>query len=146
MSRRFRDTWTMELFRVPTPTPPIAGNLDIDVPLREALSDALKHTDLDRWAVAAEMGRLTGREISKYMLDAYTAESRSDHNFPFRYAAAFEVATGSYCLTNLLAKSRGCRVLVGEESLLAELGRIEQLESDLRQQKAAIKRHLKERN
>jgi hypothetical protein len=90
------------------------------------------------------MSRLTGREISKYMLDAYTAESRNDHNFPFRYAAAFEIATDSYCLTQLLARLRGCRVLVGEEALLAELGRIEQMETELREQKRAVKRYLRE--
>ena len=142
MTRRVRDALTLDLFDVPTPVSPVAGNLDLDVPLREALSDALKHADPDRWAVAAEMSRLTGRDISKYMLDAYTAESRSDHNFPFRYAAAFEVATGSHCLTNLLAKARGCKVLVGKDALLAELGRIEQMEADLKQQKSALKRYL----
>lgn len=142
MSRRIRDSLTMDLFDVPQPTAPTAGNLDLDVPLREALSDALKHCDLDRWSVAAEMSRVTGRDISKYMLDAYTGESRSDHNFPLRYAAAFEVATGSYCLTNLLAKARGCKVLVGDEALLAELGRIEQMEAELKAQKGALKRYM----
>lgn len=139
MTRRTRDTLTLDLFDVPTPVTPLAGAVDLDVPLREALSDALKHSDFDRYQVAAEMSRLTGRDISKYMLDAYTAESRSDHNFPFRYAAAFEQATGSYALTNLLAKARGCKVLVGEEALLAEFGRIEQMEGDLRKRKKALK-------
>lgn len=145
MPRRTRDALTLDLFDVPTPTAPIAAALDIDVPLRAALSDALKHADLDRWGVAAEMSRLTGRDISKFMLDAYTAESRTDHNFPMRYAAAFEVATNSYCLNNLLGKVRGCKVLVGEEALLAELGRIDQMEVELRQQKAALKRYLGEK-
>jgi hypothetical protein len=122
-----------------------AGNLDLDVPLREALSDALKHCDHDRHGVAAEMSRLTGREISKYMLDAYTAESRGDHNFPLRYAAAFEVATDSYCLTQLLAKARGCEVLVGDEAVLAEFGRLERMEADLKKQKAALKRYMEAR-
>jgi len=142
---RTRDRLTLDLFQVPEPQPATPGNLDLDVPLREALSDALKHCDKDRWQVAAEMSRLTGREISKYMLDAYTAESRTDHNFPFRYAAAFEVVTGSYCLAQLLAQARGCQVLVGEEALLAELGRIEQMEAELKQQKAALKRYLETR-
>ena len=146
MPRRIRDSLTLDLFEVPIPTPASAGNLDIDVPLRAAISDALKHAGQDRWAVADEMGRLTGRKISKYMLDAYTAESRSGHNFPFRYAAAFEATTGSYCLTNLLAKARGCKVLVGEEALLAELERIEHAEAELKQQKAALKEYLRRRN
>ena len=145
MAPRTRDALTLDLFEVPTPTPALPGNLDLDVPLREALSDALKHCDLDRHAVAAEMSRLTGREISKSMLDAYTAESRSDHNFPFRYAAAFEAVTGSFCLTQLLAKSRGCKVLPGAEALLAELGRLEQMETEVKQQKTALKRYLDQR-
>lgn len=142
---RARDTLTLDLFDIPTPRPATAGNLDLDVPLREALSDALKHSDADRHHVAAEMSRLTGREISKYMLDAYTAESRGDHNFPYRYAAAFEQATGSYGLTNLLSKARGCQVLVGEDALLAEFGRIERMEADLRKQKTALKKYLEAR-
>jgi len=142
MARRIRDALTLDLFDIPVADSPVAGNLDLDGPLRAALSDALKHADGDRWHIAAEMSRLTGREISKYMLDAYTGESRSDHNFPMRYAAAFEAAAGSFCLTHLLAKVRGCKVLVGEEALLAELGRIEQMEVELRQQKAALKNYL----
>lgn len=142
MARKVRDSLTLDMFDVPVAIPALTGNLDLDLPLREALSDALKYADLNRWKVAAEMSRLTGREISKHMLDAYTAESRTDHNFPFRYAAAFEAVTGSYCLTNLLAKSRGCKVLVGDEALLAELGRIEQMEQEIRQQKTALKRYL----
>jgi hypothetical protein len=146
MSRRTRDILTLDLFDVPVAQAPSPGLHDLDGPLREALSDALKHSDQDRYGVAAEMSRLTARDISKHMLDAYTAESRTDHNFPFRYAAAFEVVTGSYCLTNLLAKTRGCKVLVGEEALLAEFGRIEQMEHELKQQKAVLKRYLEERS
>lgn len=146
MPRRTRDALTLDLFDVPVAPVPTPGLHDLDVLLREALSDALKHSDLDRYGVAAEMSRLTGRDISKHMLDAYTAESRTDHNFPFRYGAAFEVATNSYCLTNLLAKTRGCKVLVGEEALLAEFGRIEQMEHELKQQKTALKRFLEDRS
>lgn len=140
-----RDALTLDLFEIPQARPAVAAGLDLDVGLREALCDAIQHCDLDRHQVAAEMSRLTGREISKYMLDAYTGASRDDHNFPFRYAAAFEAATGSFALTQLLAKARGCKVLVGEEALLAELGRLEQMEADLKHQKAALKHYLEKR-
>jgi len=139
---RIRDALTLDLFEVPTPQAAATGNLDLDVPLREALSDALRHSEINRHQVAAEMSRLTGRDISKYMLDAYTAESREAHNFPMRYAAAFEHVTNSYALTNLLAKARGCKVLVGEDALLAEFGRIEQMEFELKKQKNALKKCL----
>ena len=140
--RRIRDSLTLEMFDIPQPTSQLAGGLDLDGALRAAICDAIKHCDLDRHGVAAEMSRLTGRPVSKAMIDAYTGESRDDHNFPFRYAAAFELATGSYCLTQLLAKMRGCKVLVGEEALLAELGRLEHMEAELRSQKQALKQYM----
>jgi len=37
-------------------------------------------------------------------------------------------------------------VLVGEESLLAEMGRIEQMEQELRTQKAALKKYMRDRS
>ena len=142
MVNRRRDDLTLDLCEVPTARPPLDRSHDLDVPLRQALNDALKVASLDRWQIAGEMSRLTGREISKYMLDAYTGDSRQDHNFPFRYAASFEIATDSLCLTNLLARHRGCRVLVGEEALEAELGKIERTEQELRARKTALKAYL----
>jgi hypothetical protein len=143
--RRLRDALTLELFAVPQPQPAVAAGLDLDAAIRDALSDAIKHCDSDRHQVAAEMSRLTGREISKFMLDAYTGDSRQDHHFPLRYAAAFEAATGSYCLTQLLAKARGCKVLVGDEAVLAELGRLDQMEGEIKAQRAALKNYLEKR-
>ncbi len=142
MPRRPADTATFDLFEVPSPVAPLDRSHDLDVPLREALNAALKCASKDRGQIAAEMSRLTGREISKYMLDAYTGDSRQDHNFPFRYAAAFEAATESHMLTQLLAAQRGCKLLVGEEALEAELGKIERTEQQLRARKAALKAYL----
>lgn len=143
--RRIRDALTLELFEIPQATPANAGSLDMDAALREAINDAIKHSDLNRYEIAAEMSRLTGRNITSYMLDAYTSGSRDDYNFPFRYAAAFEAATGSYCLTQLLAKTRGCKVLVGDEALLAELGRLEQMDSEIKAQRTALKHYMEKR-
>lgn len=56
---------------------------------------------------------------------------RDAHNFPLRYAAAFEVATNSYCLSNLLAKVRGGKFFVGKEALLTELQRIRRLQAEI---------------
>lgn len=136
------DERTFDLFEIPRAPEPSGGSLNFDVELRAALSDALKLCPKDRFRVAAEMSRLLGREVSKFMLDAYTAESRDAYNFPLNYAPALEVATSSFALTELLARKRGCRVLVGEESLLAELGRIEQAKADLARQERELKRYL----
>ncbi len=52
-------------------------SLNIDLQLRNALALALKKSNLDRWGFCAEMSRLTGVEVSKHGLDAWTSEARS---------------------------------------------------------------------
>lgn len=143
--RRFHDALTMELFSIPEAVEAIAGMLDMDVAIREALNDAIKFSDFNRYEIAAEMSRLTGRNITRYMLDAYTSDSREAHNFPLRYAVAFEQVTGSYCIMQLLAKLRGCKVLVGDEALYAELGRLEQAEMEVKSQRTMLKQFIESR-
>lgn len=138
-----RDSRTLDLFDIPEAPVPTGGSLNFDAQICATLSETLKHCPKDRYRVAADMSRLLAREISKHMLDAYTAESRDAYNFPLNYVAAFEVATASFALTQLLAKLRGCRILVGEDALLAELGKIEREEQALTQRKQAIRAYLK---
>lgn len=143
------DTLSGDLFDIPHAPAPIGGSLDYVAELRAVLHDALKHTPRSRYEVAARMSELTGHEITKTMLDAWTADSRTQWRFPFEYAAAFEAACDSTCLQELLARKRGSRVLVGEETLLAKLGRINQKrgelaqeEKELLQQEKQIKQYL----
>lgn len=140
---RARDTLTHDLFEIPSAPMPAGGSLNFDAQVCATLADALRDCKKDRYQVAAEMSRLLGREVSKNMLDAYTAESRDAYNFPLNYLAAFEVATESLALTLLIAKLRGCRMLVGEEAVLAELGKVEREEIGLRQRKQALHAYLK---
>ncbi len=118
------------------------GALNYSIKLRAILSAALKATPLSRYEVAARMSELLGVEITKTMLYAWTAESREPWRFPFEYVAAFEVACNTTCLQDLLSEMRGSKVLKGEDSLLAELGRIEQMEHNLRAEKQQIKKYL----
>jgi hypothetical protein len=106
------------------------------------MSEALKECRFDRFEVAAKMSRLLGREISKHMLDAYTAESRETHIPPLDVAIAFDAATEGYALISLYAGKLGCRITVGDDVLLTELGRINQLESELSHQKKSLKKLL----
>jgi hypothetical protein len=138
-----RDDRTLELFEIPAPPAPGGGSLNFDAQVCAALSDTLKNCPHDRYRVAADMSRLLAREVSKNMLDAYTAESRDAYNFPLNYVAAFEVATESFALTQLLAKLRGCRVLVGEDALLAELGRVKKAQEELAVRERALKERMR---
>ena len=142
-----RDRLTADLFDVPVAPPPIGGSLDYSVELRHVLSamidDAVKRGVIrNRYELAARMSELIGHEISKAMLDAWTAESKSLWRFPFEYAGAFEAACESMGLQELLGRKRGTRVLVGEETLLAELGRIHKQRDELVRRERAIKQRI----
>jgi len=140
---RAREELTPDFFDVPVAPAPTGGSLDYANELRAELSAALKETPLSRYEVAARMSELTGHEITKTMLDSWTAESKSPWRFPFEYAAAFETACGTTRLQALFGRKRGSRVLVGEEVLFAELGRIEQAEVQLAARKKLLRERLK---
>lgn len=138
-----RDNYTPDFFDVPVAPAPIGGSLEYSHELCHVLSDALKHSPKSRYQIAADMSELTGQDITKAMLDAWTAESKQPWRFPFEFAAAFEVACISTCLQELLGRKRGSRILVGEEVLLAELGRLEKAEADISLRKRLLKDRLR---
>jgi len=128
------------------PAQPVAGRggLNLSAGVREALNAAIKASGKSRDDIAAAMSASLGTPITLYMLNAWTASSREDHKFPLQYVVAFEMATGSYALTELHNTRRGCRTLIGADALLADLGELEQLETDIRKRKQALKRLLSE--
>jgi hypothetical protein len=117
-----RDKITFDMFDIPQPvTGP--GSLDCRRQIAGVMSEALK--GLDRYLVAAEMSRYLGREISKHMLDAYTSESRENHIPPLDTAMAFDLATQGHALADLYAGKIGGRILLGNDALDAEIGKLE---------------------
>lgn len=140
--RHQADIATLDLFEIPTAPAPIGGSLDYATELRHVLSAALKSSPFSRYDIAARMSELTGQDISKPMLDAWTAESKTPWRFPFEYAAAFESACGTTALQELLGRKRGSRILVGEETLLAELGRVEQAKAQLAHRERELKKRI----
>jgi hypothetical protein len=137
-----RDPLTEDLFEVPSAPAPIGGSLNYAVELRHVLTDALKRTPRSRYEIAARMSELTGVDISKAALDAWTAESKTPWRFPFEYAAAFEAACETTCLQELLGRKRGSRILVGRDTLYAELGRINQMRDELGRREKQLKHYL----
>lgn len=140
--KRFKDTATPDLFMVPRSVGNTPGSLACRVEIAHCMSDALH--GLDRHEVATQIGRLTGREFSKYMLDAYTAESRETHIPPIDTAIAFDMATGGVAMLNLYAAKLGARVLVGKESLDAEIGKLERIKEDATRKVRELKRMMGE--
>jgi transcriptional regulator with XRE-family HTH domain len=129
-------------FDLPRPLPEELGTLDLDAPLRAILIDAIAHArqqrGLTRERIADRMTELTGIHVSKAMLDAWTAESRTAHRFPMQWAAAFELATGTLALTAWLAQSRGCQLLSPADVIDAELGRLDRQTTELREKRKKL--------
>ncbi|GAP66300.1 hypothetical protein MBSD_n1604 [Mizugakiibacter sediminis] len=138
-----RDYVTPDLFEVPRPAAPLPGSMDYRTTVCGLLSTMLEESGQSRFAIAAKVSELTGREVTKYMLDSYCAESREDYNAPAFIMPVIEVAAGSYVYSNWLASIRGGRLLVGRDALAAELGRVERMKEELAQQERAIKDQLR---
>ncbi len=128
--RRETRTIEMDFFEVPRPANPCPGSHDYRTQVSEIVSKMLADSPDDRYAIAASMSRLLGRDVSKYMLDAYSAPGREEYNLPFYLVAALEVACHSHALTLWLTDVRGGRLLIGKEALNAELGRLQKQRDD----------------
>jgi hypothetical protein len=144
-----RDPFSGQLdLEIPEPPAPGVGSLDYAIELRHTLSEMIssaQHRGVirSRFDLAARMSELAGHEISKAMIDSWTADSKEAWRFPFEYAAAIEAGCASTRLQELLAKKRGSRILVGADSLLAELGTIQKNREELAERERAIKQYMK---
>lgn len=143
-----KDTITGDLFLVPEPVKPAPASQDYRPVVAGIVSQILSDAShlMDRHQIAAEMSRLTGRDVSKYMLDGYSSESREAYNLPFCLGPVLEAVTNSYRLTSWLAQVRGGRLLIGRETLTAELGRLEKLREDTATRIKSIKAQMGDRS
>jgi cytochrome P450 len=133
MVRRATIVATPDFFEVPAPAPTIEGTQDYRTQVSQLVSRMLADAALagkDRYAVAAEMSRLTGQDISKAMLDGYAAEARDTFNIPLSKALVLEVACQSHALTNWMVAKRGGKLLLGAEAINAEIGRLQRIADD----------------
>ncbi len=140
-----RETRTPDLFG---PAEPADGSLnchaDLCVALNTIIDEATHRSAIrDRYDLAAAMSRYTGDTITKEMLDAWTSVGKKAWRFPFIYAAAFEAASRSYGLQQLLARKRGTRVLTGDEVALAELAALQAEKADIAAREREIKARIR---
>lgn len=141
-----RDSLTVDLFDGYYPVPVERGNkpgsLDIGAELRHLLSDLIKASPMSRHQIAARMSELVGHEITKNQLDSWTAESREGWRFPLEYLPAFEATLKTHELLAWVADLRGAKLSVGREALEAQLGKLENMKDQLRQQEQTLKKLL----
>ncbi|MDF1555783.1 MAG: hypothetical protein P1P84_22100 [Deferrisomatales bacterium] len=105
-------------------SPPQPGSLSMGPVVREALTAVLRKCPLSRYEVAGKMSEFIGGEVTKTMLDAYTADSKETHRFPFELAPAFIAATTDRSILSVVATPVGCKVVAGQDVLMLELAKI----------------------
>jgi hypothetical protein len=141
--RRIIDTLSGDLFAsIPQAHPMAPGAWRFRVEIAHAMGEAIRASSKDRYQIAADMGRLLGREVSVNTLDKYTSEAAEEHHPSLETAIAFDAATGQMALVSLFAEKLGGRVLPGKQSLQAELGRLEMMKQEIAKQERVIKRVL----
>lgn len=100
------------------------------------MGEALNSDPRRREVIAAEMSILLEDEVSKAMLDAYSAPGKGDHNISFARMLALIAVTGRFDLLDRELREIGAAVLVGEEIHTARLGhlktQIAELQAELR--------------
>ena len=140
--RHGKDDKTLDIFEIPQPVGAMPGHGNYSIQVSELVSEVLKSTDLDRYEVAARMSRLSGDDVSKNILDAWSSPARLDHNLPLYRVALLEEVCESHLLTDWLVRLRGGRVAYGREALDAELGRLERVAADATRRARELKRKL----
>ncbi len=130
MSKRFKDTQTLDLFEqvYPVRRPPVISHtVDLSGKIKRLVSLILKESPKSREQLAAEMSEaMDCPSFSKAMLDNYSSEANELHQIPlYRFIVLVRVADAAWAWDELL-KDEGYTVLFGEEALLAERGRVAQ--------------------
>jgi hypothetical protein len=111
------------------------GEANVKETLRRSLNDAIAACALSRHQIAGQMSHLLGVDVTKTMLDTWTAESKEGHRFPAEYLPAFCRATGSRAPLEVLAEAAGMFAMPGPEALRAEIQRLSEEERRARAEK-----------
>ncbi|MGQ3101048.1 MAG: hypothetical protein ACT6Q5_13455 [Sphingopyxis solisilvae] len=123
-------------FEAPRPATHAAALAGLDARTARTVGEALNSDPRRREVIAAEMSILLEDEVSKAMLDAYSAPGKGDHNISFARMLALIAVTGRFDLLDRELREIGAAVLVGEEIHTARLGhlktQIAELQAELR--------------
>jgi hypothetical protein len=132
--RSSADTLTGDMFAsadafvFPRAAAPIDGSMNFRAEVSHLVSDMLKDAHsagIDRFEVASRASRLTGRDVSKLMLDGYTSESREEFNLPLWLAPVLEIVCGDTRLAAWHGGKIGGQLMLGSAAIDAEIGRLE---------------------
>jgi len=120
----------------------IEVNYDLGAQLRRWLSAAIKASPLSRFMIAAKMSELIGREISKFQLDSWTAESKEGYHLPAEYLPAACAVLEDMTGLRILAAPLGVKVLENKDLLWLEYGKLKRTEQQVRLRKKQLEKKL----
>jgi len=138
--RRAKDTATIDLFEVPQPVHPAPGSGNYAAQVSELVASVLKNCPQDRHEIAMQMSRLSGDDVSKHMLDAWSSPARAEHNIPLYRVPLLEEVCHTHAFTDWMVHMRGGRVAYGREALAAQYGKLQQMKDKLQHEMKELKR------
>ena len=142
--RSVKDTATIDIFEVPQPIHPVPGSGNYAAQVSELVGSILKACPEDRYEIAAQMSRLSGDDVSKHMLDAWSSPGRCEHNIPLYRVPLLEEVCHSHAFTDWMVHMRGGRVAYGREALAAQYGKLQQMKDKVQQEMKELKRMMGE--
>lgn len=127
------------------PVAPILG-ADFGGQIRELLTETMTaakiNHGIDRYDIAMQMSRLLNRDISKNMLDRYSAPSADEWRFPMEALPALVQVTDDARLLTLVNDACGYKAMPNEAAALAELVTLELQERRIKEQKERLRKQL----
>lgn len=112
---------------------------DLERKVASAVAAILKRDGRSRFEIAGQVSALLDADVTKYMLDAYSSESRDGHNISMGRFLALVVATQSFDVLDALLRLIGVSSFVGDEIRLAEIGHLEAQRRDIDQRLKGLK-------
>lgn len=113
-----------------------AGSMDCLAELKAALNLALKKCPLSRYEVAGRMSHLLNTQITKEMIDSWTADSKERH-IPGEWLPAFCAAAGDDGPVLVLTQKRDLFAFAGPQALKGEIDR---MKAEIKEQQREVRR------
>lgn len=139
-SKRYRDMFTNDMFDVPQAAATVPASMHYGAEVAALVGQMFTESGLDRHQIAQKMSVLTGRDVSKNMLDAWTSVSRDAYNIPFYLVPVAEAACQSHTMSGWLADRRGARLAVGMDAVRAEYGKLKAVSDDVQKRMRLLQR------
>ena len=130
-------------FEAPRPATHAAALAGLDARVARTVGEALVSAAAagkPREIVAAEMSVLLEDEVTKAMLDAYSAPGKGNHNISFTRMCALIAVTNRFDLLDRELREIGASVLVGEEIHAARLGHLKSKIAEMTAEMRAVER------